>query len=149
VGCILCTLLQELFRPFYAQVMPLLKHILMAAKGKTQRRLGGKTLECISLIGMSVGKETFYDDARDFMLYLKQLNTVEMDSDDPMLTYVQSAGTRMCKCLGHDFVQMLPDFVPPLVRSAGKKSELQVCSAARTFDVGCFSKAWQPKAGHD
>lgn len=118
--------MQELYTPYYDATMPLLKHILASAKGKTQRRLCGKALECISLIAMSVGRETFQKDAQDFMLYLRQLNTMDMDSDNPLLTYVQSAGTRMCKCLGEDFLPMLPDFVPPLIRSAGKKSTFQV-----------------------
>lgn len=123
---IILVAVQELYTPFYDATMPLLKHILASAKDKTQRRLCGKALECISLIAMSVGRDTFQKDAQDFMLYLRQLNTMDMDSDNPLLTYVQSAGTRMCKCLGADFLPMLPDFVPPLIRSAGKKSTFQV-----------------------
>eukprot|EP00892_Ulva_mutabilis_P010754 jgi/Ulvmu1/8050/UM004_0287.1 len=116
----------ELYRPFYDATMPLLKHILSSATDKTQRRMCGKALECISLIAMSVGADTFRKDAQDFMLYLRQLNSMDMDSANPLLTYVQSAGTRMCKCLGADFLPMLPDFVPPLIRSAGKQSSFQV-----------------------
>ena len=121
--------MQELFKPYYASTMPLLKHILVSCNDRTQRRLCGKTLECISLIAMSVGRETFYGDASDFLHQLQQLNTMEMADDDPLVTYVQSAGTRMCKCLGEDFVPMLSTFVPPLVKSAGKKSTYQVRGA--------------------
>jgi hypothetical protein len=118
---------QALFQPYYQTMMPALMEILKASmQHKSHRRLCGKALECISLIGMSVGKQTFFNDARNFMAVLQQLNAVELEPDDPVLTYVQSAGTRMCKCLGHDFVQMLPVFVPPLLRSAEKKSEFTV-----------------------
>lgn len=113
-------------------MMPVLKNILMSSMDrKSYRRVSGKALECISLLAMNVGKEMFYNDARDFMSVLQTLNATELDPDDPVLTYVQSAGTRMCKCLGHDFVQMLPLFVPPLLRSAGKKSELKVRSCGQ------------------
>ena len=117
---------QELYKPYYSATMPLLKHILTHASDSTQRRLCGKTLECISLIAMSVGKETFYGDAHEFLKYLQHLNTVDMADGDPLVTYVQSAGTRMCKCHGEDFVGMLATFVPPLIKSAGKKSTYQV-----------------------
>jgi hypothetical protein len=118
---------QALFSPYYDHVMPALKAILQAADGKTQRVLCGKAIECVSLVGMSVGKDVFYKDAQDFMHFLMQLNMTAMEPDNPMLTYVQSAGTRMCKCLGEDFVPLLPQFVPPLIESAGKKAELTVC----------------------
>lgn len=106
--------------------MPLLKQILQNATDKTQRRLRGKALECISLIGLAVGRERFMPDARDFMTYLQHLHSTEMDPDDPMLTYMQSAGTRMCKCLGADFMPMLHVFMPACLASAGKKASCEV-----------------------
>lgn len=125
---------QALFKPYYASVMPVLKNILVSSmERKSYRRVCGKALECISLLAMNVGKDVFYNDARDFMDVLQKLNATELDADDPVLTYVQSAGTRMCKCLGHDFVQMLPIFVPPLLRSAGKRSELTVRPLAARY----------------
>jgi hypothetical protein len=97
--------MQALFQPYYQTVMPVLMSLLrISMQHKYTRRLTGKALECISLIGMSVGKETFFNDARDFMAVLQQLNATELEPDDPVLTYLQSAGTRMCKCLGHDFM---------------------------------------------
>jgi importin-5 len=118
---------QELFVEYYSTTMPLLKQILVSSmERKTHRRLCGKALECISLIAMSVGKDTFYPDALDFMNVLRTLNSTDLEPDDPIVTYVQTAGTRMCRCLGSDFVPMLRDFVPPLLRSAGKKAEMTV-----------------------
>ena len=120
-------LLQELFVRYYPTMMPMLKTILTSSmERKSHRRLCGKALECISLVAMSVGKETFYGDAQEFMHVLSTLTSTDLEPDDPILTYVQTAGTRMCRCLGHEFVPLLPTFVPPLLRSAGKKSELTV-----------------------
>ena len=107
--------------------MPALKAILTSSmEHKSHRRLCGKALECISLVAMAVGKDTFYPDARDFMGVLSTLTSTDLEPDDPILTYVQTAGTRMCRCLGREFVPLLPTFVPPLLKSAGKRSELSV-----------------------
>lgn len=112
---------------YYPTMMPMLKTILTSSmERKSHRRLCGKALECISLVAMSVGKEVFYGDAQEFMHVLSTLTSTDLEPDDPVLTYVQTAGTRMCRCLGHEFVPLLPTFVPPLLRSAGKKSELTV-----------------------
>lgn len=52
--------------------MPYLKSILMTASDKSSRMLRAKSMECISLVGMAVGKEKFRDDAKqvsDFFVY--------------------------------------------------------------------------------
>jgi hypothetical protein len=107
---------------------------------KSHRRVCGKACECICLLAMNVGKETFDNNARDLVNVLQTLNTTELDPGNPDLTYVQSAGTRMCKSLGHGLVQMLPLFVPPLIRCAGKRS---VSGNSAVCKVGAMlSMAW-------
>lgn len=44
--------------------MPYLKAILVNANDKANRMLRAKAMECISLVGMAVGKEKFRDDAK-------------------------------------------------------------------------------------
>lgn len=44
--------------------MPYLKAILMNATDKSNRMLRAKAMECISLVGMAVGKDKFRDDAK-------------------------------------------------------------------------------------
>jgi hypothetical protein len=44
--------------------MPYLKAILMHATDKSNRMLRAKSMECISLVGMAVGKDKFRDDAK-------------------------------------------------------------------------------------
>lgn len=48
---------EEKFVPYYDLFMPSLKHIVENAVQKELRLLRGKTIECISLIGLAVGKE--------------------------------------------------------------------------------------------
>lgn len=56
--------LQEHFQKYYDAVMPYLKAILMNATDKANRMLRARSMECISLIGMAVGKDKFRDDAK-------------------------------------------------------------------------------------
>lgn len=44
--------------------MPYLKAILVNANDKANRMLRAKSMECISLVGMAVGKDKFRDDAK-------------------------------------------------------------------------------------
>jgi importin-5 len=61
----ICTLsIQEHFQKYYDAVMPYLKAILMNATDKSNRMLRAKSMECISLVGMAVGKQKFKDDAK-------------------------------------------------------------------------------------
>lgn len=48
---------EEKFVPYYDLFMPSLKHIVENAVQKELRLLRGKTIECISLIGLAVGKD--------------------------------------------------------------------------------------------
>lgn len=47
---------EEHFLPFYDQFMPSLKYLMANANSKDHRLLRGKTIECISFIGVAVGK---------------------------------------------------------------------------------------------
>lgn len=63
ISCWLAVGVQEQFLKYYDAVMPYLKTILTQANRKEQRMLRAKAMECISLIGMAVGKDKFRADA--------------------------------------------------------------------------------------
>lgn len=82
--------------------MPFLKHVLNNATGKELRMLRGKTIECISLIGLAVGAEKvhsltcdskkmlnlqFQNDAQEIMnvLLSSQQELSSMEADDPQV----------------------------------------------------------------
>lgn len=48
--------------------MPYLKAIFLNATDKANCMLRAKSMECISLVGMAVGKEKFKDDANQVVL---------------------------------------------------------------------------------
>ena len=48
---------EEHFVPYYDFFMPSLKYVMAQATAKEYRLLRGKTIECISLIGLAVGQD--------------------------------------------------------------------------------------------
>ena len=61
------------FIRYYDTVMPMLKNILYSASSKAEQLLRAKSLECVSLVGMAVGKERFRADAQEVMAFMQQL----------------------------------------------------------------------------
>ncbi|XP_010420796.1 PREDICTED: importin-5 [Camelina sativa] len=120
---------QEHFQKYYDAVMPYLKTILMNATDKSKRMLRAKSMECISLVGMAVGKDRFTDDARQVMEVLMSLQGSEMEADDPITSYMLQAWARLCKCLGQDFLPYMTVVMPPLLQSAQLKPDVTITSA--------------------
>eukprot|EP00798_Chlamydomonas_sp_ICE-L_P025737 gene25737-11397_t len=120
---------QALFIKYYDSVMPLLTSILVGATDKSHRLLRAKALECISLVGMAVGRDRFRADARKVMEFLQVLQQTEMDSDDPTSSYILQAGARLCKCLKEEFLPYLQIVMPPLLKSARLDPDVKVKEA--------------------
>ncbi len=66
-------IVQAHFQKYYDTVMPYLKSILVNANDKQTRMLRAKSMECISLVGMAVGKEKFRDDAKYVCVFLSEI----------------------------------------------------------------------------
>ncbi|XP_075873373.1 importin-5 [Nelusetta ayraudi] len=117
---------EEKFVPYYDLFMPSLKDIVENAVQKELRLLRGKTIECISLIGLAVGKEKFMPDASAVMQLLLKTQTdfSDLEDDDPQISYMISAWARMCKILGKEFQQYLPVVMGPLMKTASIKPEV-------------------------
>ncbi|KAJ4724033.1 importin-5-like [Melia azedarach] len=120
---------QEHFQKYYDAVMPYLKAILVNATDKSNRMLRAKSMECISLVGMAVGKEKFRDDAKQVMEVLMSLQGSQMETDDPTTSYMLQAWARLCKCLGQDFLPYMSVVMPPLLLSAQLKPDVTITSA--------------------
>ncbi|KAL2633872.1 hypothetical protein R1flu_005351 [Riccia fluitans] len=120
---------QALFQKYYDTVMPYLKTILINANDKANRMLRAKSMECISLVGMAVGKEKFRDDAKQVMEVLMNLQGSQMEDDDPTISYMLQAWARLCKCLGQEFLPYMSVVMPPLLRSALLKPDVTITDA--------------------
>lgn len=114
------------FMRYYDTVMPMLKSVLYGASSKAEQLLRAKSLECVSLVGMAVGKERFRADAQEVMAFMQQLQSSHLDPDDPTGSYMLQAGARFCKCLGSEFLPYLPLVMPQLIQSASLSPDVSV-----------------------
>jgi len=105
-GCI-----EKDFSKYYDGMMPLLKQFVMTATDPKQNRLRGKAFECMSLLGLAVGKEKFLPDAREALSAMLQMPA---EADDLQKEYIKEASERICKCLKADFAAFLPAMLPGL-----------------------------------
>ncbi|XP_023288380.1 importin-5 isoform X2 [Orussus abietinus] len=116
---------EEQFVAYYDRLMPCLKYILQNANQEEHKMLRGKTIECVSLIGMAVGREKFIVDANEVMdLLLKTHTEGDLSDDDPQTSYLISAWARMCRILGKQFEQYLPLVMGTVLRTASIKPEV-------------------------
>uniref|UniRef100_A0A1I8IFD4 Importin-5 n=1 Tax=Macrostomum lignano TaxID=282301 RepID=A0A1I8IFD4_9PLAT len=116
---------EEKFIQYYDKFMPCLKYIMENAVQKELSLLRGKTIECISLIGLAVGKEKFLADASAVMQMLLRTQTDHpLAEDDPQMTYMISAWARMCKIMGREFEPYLPLVMGPVMKAAEIKPEV-------------------------
>lgn len=138
---------EEQFVEYYHLFMPSLKYIMANAGGKDYRLLRGKTIECISLIGLAVGPEKFMQDAQEVMQLLLSVQTLsqqgEMASDDPQISYMISAWARMCKIIGPGFVEYLPVVMGPLLQAAGIKPEIAIVDSPENQQNFSEDEGWE------
>lgn len=115
------------FIAYYDRLMPCLKYIIQNANKEELKMLRGKTIECVSLIGLAVGPDKFMADASDVMDMLLATyggDGAELPDDDPQTSYLISAWSRICKVLGKRFEQYLPLVMGPVMRTASMKPEV-------------------------
>uniref|UniRef100_A0A0R3TTP8 TOG domain-containing protein n=1 Tax=Rodentolepis nana TaxID=102285 RepID=A0A0R3TTP8_RODNA len=144
----------ENFAPYYDRFMPGLKYIMENAIHPDLRLLRGKTIECISLIVLAVGKEKFMQDANSIMtLFMKTQTAIggesagkgsnedQFDDDDPQVNYIITAWARICKLMGRSFEPFLPTVMPQVLKTARMAPKVCVLDdeEAESFDP----ESWQ------
>lgn len=114
------------FIAYYDRLMPCLKYIILNANKDELKLLRGKTIECVTLIGVAVGSEKFQNDAREVMDMLLKTHGdgVDLPDDDPQTSYMISAWSRICKVLGRNFEPYLPLVMGPVMRTASMKPDI-------------------------
>ena len=116
----------DYFIKYYDNCVPLLREILEKANDRSYHMMRAKALECISLVGMAVGKEKFANDAGAIMQFMQNVQAAGLDPDDPFASYMLQAAARICTALGQDFVPYLPIVMPPMLEAAGAKPDFKV-----------------------
>eukprot|EP00927_Polykrikos_kofoidii_P062400 TRINITY_DN57211_c0_g1_i1.p1 TRINITY_DN57211_c0_g1~~TRINITY_DN57211_c0_g1_i1.p1 ORF type:complete len:1155 (+),score=220.20 TRINITY_DN57211_c0_g1_i1:93-3557(+) len=97
------------FSQYYDGIMPMLKHFVMHATEAKQSRLRGKSFECMSFLGIAVGKDRFLPDAKEAVA---EMMGTPLAADDVQREYIKQAAERICHCLKKDFVPFLPALLP-------------------------------------
>jgi len=123
------------FLKYYDTFLPLLKSILANANSKEYRVLRGKTMECISLIGVAVGKEKFYQDAKEICDLMLKTQSTQLEPDDPQISFLLQSWARICKSLGSDFVPYLSAVMPPVLASAKLSPDITISDADNGEDL--------------
>eukprot|EP01126_Amoeba_proteus_P036058 TRINITY_DN365_c0_g1_i1.p1 TRINITY_DN365_c0_g1~~TRINITY_DN365_c0_g1_i1.p1 ORF type:complete len:1122 (+),score=271.13 TRINITY_DN365_c0_g1_i1:75-3368(+) len=106
------------FAEYYNLFMPIMKEILSSTAESDPGMLRGKAIECITLIGVAVGKEVFIKDAGPLMELLLSFKTSDLEPDDPLRDFILQAWIRISSCLGSDFVPYLKFAMPHVMNSA-------------------------------
>ena len=78
-----------MLQPYYQEFMPRLTQVLSMPIEQVGPKMRGKTLECISLVGVAVGPEMFREDALKTMnLIVNQLQDQSTAADDQQVNYL-------------------------------------------------------------
>eukprot|EP01066_Platyproteum_vivax_P019442 Platyproteum_vivax@DN7658_c0_g1_i8.p1 len=110
------------FTPYYAHVMPLMKKLVQASTSEDDKRLRGKGLECMSLLGVAVGKDVFLPDAKECMeAMLTIMHSGEVKDDDPLQEYLPDSIQRICRVLQEDFNPYVGLFLPSLLKTVSQR----------------------------
>jgi len=102
------------FAQYYDGIMPMLKQLMANATNEKEQRLRGKAFECMSLLGIAVGKEKFFPDAKEVMAEMMKTPNA---SSELQREYISEASERICKCLKADFQLFLPYLLPGIFKS--------------------------------
>mmetsp|Transcript_59531 Transcript_59531/g.112126 ORF Transcript_59531/g.112126 Transcript_59531/m.112126 type:complete len:806 (+) Transcript_59531:319-2736(+) len=114
---VIAAVTRQHFVEYYQNVVPVLKQTILAASGKDDRALRGKAFECLSLLGLAVGREVFQHDAQEAMQVMMETASRGLDADDPQISYIQESAQRICRALGEDFLPYLQYLLPGIYRT--------------------------------
>eukprot|EP01126_Amoeba_proteus_P000361 TRINITY_DN10111_c0_g1_i5.p1 TRINITY_DN10111_c0_g1~~TRINITY_DN10111_c0_g1_i5.p1 ORF type:complete len:1136 (+),score=252.59 TRINITY_DN10111_c0_g1_i5:236-3643(+) len=109
------------FQIYYSTFVPLLKEVIASACLDTLKTLRGTAIECLSVIAVAVGKETFLQDAESVLEMLSRIK-LGADVDDPLQRYLLHAWVRLSACLKMDFAPYLGHVIPLLMKAANAGS---------------------------
>ncbi|KAJ1548515.1 hypothetical protein HK405_002894 [Cladochytrium tenue] len=134
--------IEENFIPYCATIVPVLLEILRDAVDVKYRLLRGKTLECITLVGLAVKEEAFAPYVDTLLQFLQQIQQTQREDDDPVTSYLLVAWARVCKIIGQKFVPFLPLVVPPLLEAAAVKPEVTILDGDEDLDAFPADEGW-------
>jgi len=110
------------FKMYYPTIMPILKGIVVNSNGEKEQRLRGKAFECMSLLGVAVGKEIFLPDAKEAIEAMLKMG---QQADETQREYIKEAVERIVHCLKKDFKPFCPYVLPNVFKKLDLASDAQ------------------------
>ena len=135
----IATAAPSLFTTYYPRVVPLIKHVIVEARGKDHAMLRARAMESLTMIGMSMKRDLFRADAIHLMhIFLAIMSSgggggeggeeekgrMGLAVDDVSEQFMLQAWTRICTVLGEEFTPMLERLLPVIFASAGQRVDV-------------------------
>lgn len=118
---------KEAFGTWYSQLMPYFLHIIEKYSNDEYKRLRGKTIECMSCICTTVGKDVFAQHSAQVIAVLKQIQD-RLTENDTLKAYILSAWQRLAATLKGDFSQYLGSILPGLLNTIAQEANISISS---------------------
>ncbi|CAG9956137.1 unnamed protein product [Clonostachys rosea f. rosea IK726] len=132
------------FSKYYDTLMPLLLNVLQQPGEKESRLLRAKAMECATLIALAVGKERLgQNDTMTLVTILANIQASVTEPDDPQGQYLMHCWGRMCRVLGSDFLPFLDTVIPPLLKLATAKADIQLLDDDEQVDQIQSEEGWE------
>ena len=108
----------ERFGPQYSALLALLMSVINSYVEPVYKQLRGRTIECISLLCVAVGKNVYFPEFGLIVSLLRRIQEQELATADPQTNYILIAWQRLCSDLKSDFAVCLPEVIPGLLAMA-------------------------------
>ena len=102
------------FIPYWEKSAQIVFTILKNTDDKAYKQVRGQAIECLVLIGESVGKEEFKKGAHDIIEKLVDIQKNYIEEVDPQKIYLLTGWQRICSVLKEDFLPYLEHILPSL-----------------------------------
>ena len=112
----------ERFAQYYPPLLQLLMDVVTGYSEPVYKQLRGRTIECISILCVSVGKATYMPQLGLVVGLFRKIQEQELAAADPQTNYLLTAWQRLCSDLKSDFAVCLPEVIPGLLAMAQVKA---------------------------
>jgi len=126
---VIAGVIEKDFSAYYEHIMPILRQLFEQCTSEKESRLRGKAFECISLLGIAVGKERFNQDGQQAVIAMINI-AKNLAPDDILAEYIHEALIRICRCLKKEFAPLLLHVLPRVYEV------LQLKKLNATDDIG-------------
>ncbi|GAB5358488.1 hypothetical protein AAMO2058_000462300 [Amorphochlora amoebiformis] len=125
IACVSGTSPKKFLR-HYETVMRLVMSVLRMPSTKKTEKLRARAMECVSYIGMGVGKERFRDHANELIEIFKRQMQCGWSSDDTTKQYMLQAWARIATIMKAEFMPYMQYVIPHVFDAASKSVDIKM-----------------------